>query len=295
MVEYLSKLEKLIRAGVEESCRVPRVGVIYSSGVDSALVAQLASEYADVTAYNVSVGESPDYKYAKKAHSDGPPYNIDFIKLSQDDVEALIPEILCAWDDASPLTFGVGIPFWAAARAAKADGQKILLCGQGGDELFGGYWRYLECMTSKGADAVIEWMEKDFKNAYADNLNRDIAMAQQHGLQLLFPLLHPPLTDFVRHSLPFEYKIRENAKDILCDTVDGREYARKYALKKAAIQMGVPEYLAVRLKKAAQYGSGTQKTLDKIARSKGYKKLAKDASKKSHLQMYLEDVKKAKA
>ncbi len=284
--QWLPEIEALFQKAVD-GVSPGRVGVIWSGGVDSTLVAWAASRNSDVTAYAVGVEGSEDLKHTRLAAKEAP-FKTREILLSLDGVEALVPRILSAWQRPNPIDVGVGIPMYAASAAAKADGIDVLLCGQGGDELFGGYWRYLECMVSDGPEAVSAWMEKDWANAYADNLDRDIAMNRANGCELRFPYLNPAFSGYVR-SMPLGLKIREDG-DLPCDEAKGRRFVRKYALKRLAVRMGVPEYLAVRVKKAAQYGSGTNKALDKIARVRGFKGKASALGRADYLKLYLEEV-----
>ncbi|MBD3387783.1 MAG: hypothetical protein GF416_01930 [Candidatus Altiarchaeales archaeon] len=286
-MEWLEGLERLFKDAVRDVCE-ERTGVIFSSGVDSALVAYTASEYSDVTAYTVGLEGSKDLEYARRVEEKAP-FRIEYVELSVECVESLIPEILRVWSRPNPLDVGVGIPFYAASRAASEDGLKLMLCGQGGDELFGGYWRYLESMVSEGKEAVIAWMDRDCESADSDNLDRDRSMCRANGVELRMPFLNEDFSGYVR-KMALDLKIREDAEDMVCDEIDGRKFARKYALKKLGLKTGVPDYIVNRLKKAAQYGSGTQKTLDKIARRNGYKQKAAGEGRKDYLQMYLEDV-----
>jgi len=283
---WLVELEALFLKGAER-VSPGRVGVIWSGGVDSTLVAWAASRFSDVTAYTVGVEGSDDLKHTRLAEKEAP-FKTREILLSLDDVEALVPKILSAWPKPNPIDVGVGIPMYAASAAAKADGVDVLLCGQGGDELFGGYWRYLECMVSDGPQAVAAWMEKDWANAYVDNLDRDVALNRANGCELRFPYVDHAFSGYVR-SMPLGLKIREDG-DLPCDEVKGRRFVRKYALKRLAVRMGVPEYLAVRVKKAAQYGSGTNKALERIARMRGYKGKASSLGRADYLKLYLEEV-----
>lgn len=284
--QWLPELEDLFRKAVER-VSPSRVGVIWSGGVDSTLVAWAASRNSDVTAYTMGVEGSEDLRHTRLAAKEAP-FKTREILLSLDGVEALVPRILSVWPRPNPIDVGVGIPMYAASAAAKADGVDVLLCGQGGDELFGGYWRYLECMVSDGPEAVAAWMEKDWANAYADNLDRDIAMNRANGCELRFPYLDPAFSGYVR-SMPLGLKILEDG-GLPCDDVRGRRFVRKYALKRLAVRMGVPEYLAVRVKKAAQYGSGTNKALDRIARLRGCKEKASALGRADYLKLYLEEV-----
>jgi asparagine synthase (glutamine-hydrolysing) len=51
-----------------------------------------------------------------------------------------LPEIVAAMDD--PAADYAIIPTWFLAREARAQGIKVVLSGEGGDEIFGGYGRY---------------------------------------------------------------------------------------------------------------------------------------------------------
>jgi len=287
-MDWLDDLEMLFREAVKSVCE-SKSAVIFSSGVDSALVAYAASEMSDVTAYNVSMEDAKDREYARMVEKEAK-FRIKYIELAPIDLEEAVADVVAKVPEVTPLNVGVGIPFYCASKAAAKDGFTSILCGQGGDELFGGYWRYLECMVKVGPDAVAAWMEKDWLNAYKDNLYRDIVMCKSNGVELRFPYLHKGFSDYSR-KMPLDLKIREGAQDIVCDDINGRKFARKYTLKRLAIRMGVPEYLVNRVKKAAQYGSGTQKALDKIARAKGYKQKADAAGRKDYTQMFLEDLK----
>jgi asparagine synthase (glutamine-hydrolysing) len=56
----------------------------------------------------------------------------------------LLPEVVAAVDD--PAADYAILPTWALARAANQAGLKVILSGEGGDELFGGYGRYRSVM-----------------------------------------------------------------------------------------------------------------------------------------------------
>jgi asparagine synthase (glutamine-hydrolysing) len=271
---------------VKRSCE-GEVGVVFSAGVDSTLIAYLACKYSKVTAYAVGVEGAKDMEYARRLQGEAP-FEIKCIQLGVGDVESAIPAVLSAWPKPNPLDVGVGIPMHLASKAAAADGLKVVLCGQGGDELFGGYWRYLESMVSDGSGAVADLMERDFMNAPADNLDRDRAVNAENGVELRFPYLDGAFSDYVR-GMPLDLKIREDG-ELGCDEIAGRRFVRKYALKKLALEVGVPEYIVERVKKAAQYGSGVQKTLDKLARQGGFKDKARQAGRKDYIQLYLEGV-----
>jgi asparagine synthase (glutamine-hydrolysing) len=64
--------------------------------------------------------------------------------LGEEDFWRLLPEIVSAVDD--PAADYAILPTWVLARAAHEAGIKVILSGEGGDELFGGYGRYRSAM-----------------------------------------------------------------------------------------------------------------------------------------------------
>jgi len=62
------------------------------------------------------------------------------LEMSRRDFWAFAPRIAAAIDD--PTADAAVLPTWMLGRAARAGGLKVTLCGEGADELFGGYSRY---------------------------------------------------------------------------------------------------------------------------------------------------------
>ena len=70
------------------------------------------------------------------------------------DVEDTLPKVVALIEEADPIKASVGLPFyWTAEKAAEA-GFKVMLAGQGADELFGGYQRYVTEYCKDGGEAV---------------------------------------------------------------------------------------------------------------------------------------------
>jgi asparagine synthase (glutamine-hydrolysing) len=62
------------------------------------------------------------------------------IEMGEADFWQLAPRIAASIDD--PTADAAVLPSWLLGEAARAGGLKVTLCGEGGDELFGGYARY---------------------------------------------------------------------------------------------------------------------------------------------------------
>jgi asparagine synthase (glutamine-hydrolysing) len=66
------------------------------------------------------------------------------VPVTREDFLADLPAIAAAMDD--PAADYAIVPTWALARMARKQGFKVVLSGEGGDELFGGYGRYRSAM-----------------------------------------------------------------------------------------------------------------------------------------------------
>ena len=150
-------LEKVQQA-VKDSIRAHMVGdvpvcVFLSGGIDSAVVAGIASELgtkleAITIGFDEFNGQADDEvpgAAAIAAH-----YGLlHFVcRISYAEFEQNIPKILEAMDQPSI----DGVNTWFASKASAERGYKVVLSGVGGDELFSGYtsFRQVPCMAALG-------------------------------------------------------------------------------------------------------------------------------------------------
>jgi asparagine synthase (glutamine-hydrolysing) len=114
------------------------VGVFLSGGVDSSLLAMLASRYAKspITLLTVAFAEQEfsELPYAREI-ARGLPHHHEVVTLSAQQLRDLLPAALMAMDQ--PTVDGINT--YVISRVGASLGLKVLLSGIGGDELFGGY------------------------------------------------------------------------------------------------------------------------------------------------------------
>jgi asparagine synthase (glutamine-hydrolysing) len=292
MKDRLMILRDLLEKSVKNSCE-KEVASVYSSGIDSAVITFLAAKYCSVAAYTVGAKGSEDIKCSERSRDDAN-FKINLIEIDEAIVEEILPDLVKIVGVPDPLKVSVGVPLYFASREAKKDGLSVMLSGQGGDELFGGYNRYLAHAGNGDYESLKNAMQKDVETAYIDNLDRDIAICKEFGLDLRFPFMD---ADFGKYAagIPAECKVfelKENAvEEFACvDEVDKKRFIRKYLLRHLAADIGLPQYILDRKKKAAQYGSEAEKLIDRIARKNDYKKKAADAGRKDYMRMYLESL-----
>jgi asparagine synthase (glutamine-hydrolysing) len=155
---------------------------------------------------------------------------------------------------------GVAVPFFWTAEAASKLGCKVLLAGQGADELFGGYHHYLSDFRLGGAQALQKSMFHDVALSYETNFQRDEPVCAYHGVDLRRPYVDIEVAHYAL-SLPTNMKI-DSADDSL----------RKRVLRQVARNLGIPDFVVNLPKKAVQYATGVDKALKKLASKKGLTK-----------------------
>ena len=141
--EALRRLDDALRDSVEIHQRsdVP-YGMFLSGGIDSSALLALMAELNErpVQAYTAGFAgvEIDERAHAKAVASKVGADHVE-IEVSENDFWALLPEIACVVDD--PTADYAIVPTYKLAREVAKD-LKVVLTGEGGDEMFAGYGRY---------------------------------------------------------------------------------------------------------------------------------------------------------
>jgi asparagine synthase (glutamine-hydrolysing) len=136
--ELRSRLRDSVRAHLVSD--VP-VGVLLSGGVDSAFLAALAAEESSETLRTFSIGfEERSFDELAGARLVAERYGTQHRELVlRPDAALLLPALAEAFDE--PFADSSALPTYLVSQLAASD-VKVALSGEGGDELFGGYYTY---------------------------------------------------------------------------------------------------------------------------------------------------------
>jgi asparagine synthase (glutamine-hydrolysing) len=147
--EAMRQLDAALLDSVEVHQRadVP-YGMFLSGGVDSSALLTLMARLNDrpVRAYTAGFGDGvvPDERAHARAVAEALGAEMVEVSFDEADFWQLLPRIAAAMDD--PAADYAVLPTFKLSAAARADGLKVILSGEGGDELFAGYGRYRSAM-----------------------------------------------------------------------------------------------------------------------------------------------------
>ncbi|MDQ1280069.1 MAG: hypothetical protein QG670_1331 [Thermoproteota archaeon] len=254
--ELKSTLQRVITTYLGE---LDEIGVLFSGGIDSSLVAKMAGDLGlNVVLYTAGVEGSHDIDVAEKV-ADELGYDHYTNSIAFSSVEKYISKVVYAIEEERLMSVTVGFPLYAAAELASIQDNRLVLSGEGSDELFGGYSKYQRILQKSNYERLDEEMWRDILLMSEVNLQRDSAIAKASNIELLPIYMDMKVVDLAM-SLPPQLKV-----------VDGMDTLRKQVLRRTAKMVNLPDDVIYLPKKAAQYGSGSYKAIRTVARIRGFK------------------------
>jgi len=232
---------------VKETVSDKKIGVAFSGGVDSTLLAKLVKDMGyDIHLLTIGFHDSHDINFAKEvnqilnfSHSISEIDPEKFKEVSQK-INQTIKSDNLSWNENS-------IAFYYVAELAQKNGLKIVVTANGIDELFCGYNSYREAIE-KGEDEVVKMMNDKLKND-GEMMVAINQVTAEFGVKMVQPLLSQSFVDYSK-KIPVSEKI--HGPD---------DMQRKHPIRELAMDYGVPEVAAKKQKKALQYGSQIHKSL----------------------------------
>lgn len=253
------RLQRLLLQSVKARVSdVKEVAVAFSGGLDSGTVAFLAKKCGvNVELITVSLENMPETSHAEDA-AEALALPIHTRTITVNDVEKTLPTVLWLIENPNPVQASIALPLFWTAEHAKKHGFNVLLAGQGADELFGGYHRYLGVYAEKGPEELQKMLFSDVMRCHETNFQRDYHTCAFHQVELRLPFADFRVVNFAL-SLPLSLKI-DSYEDML----------RKRVLRQVAENLRVPKLIVWKTKKAVQYAAGTDKALQTLAKRENY-------------------------
>jgi asparagine synthase (glutamine-hydrolysing) len=240
--EVLDKVRDQLVGTVEEQMMgdVP-VGVFLSGGLDSSLVAAIAARWYErrgqrLNTFAVGLEDSPDLIAARAVakHLDAEHHESIY---TAEDALRILPEVLRVIENFDPSLVRSAVPNYILAENA-ARQVKVVLTGEGADEIFAGYEYLSEFKTEEALHYELVRIIEGLHNL---NLQRADRVTMAHGLEARVPFLDLDMIE-LGLSLPAGWKLA------------GKDQPEKRLLRQAFDGWLPHDFL---WRKKAQFGDGS--------------------------------------
>lgn len=187
-------------------------GVLLSGGLDSSIVAAIAAAQTEIAykekinTFSIGLEGSPDLEAAEVMAQHIGSKHRSYIFTVEEALSA-IPEVIRHLETYDVTTIRAGVPMYLLARHIKATGTKMVLSGEGADEIYGGYMYFHNCPNWE--EFFQETERKIFDLHYYDCLRANKAMAAW-GVECRVPFLDMSHVEYAMRIHPMSKKPNEN-------------------------------------------------------------------------------------
>ena len=171
--EAIYSLEKLLDESISMrlDSDVPMASLL-SGGIDSATINAYALKHGfNLNTYTLGYKEFAKYDERVNARDTAEFLGINNteVEISQDDFIGAMDSVFDALDE--PLNDPAAVPLYLLFERIKKDGYKVVMSGEGSDELFLGYRQYFEYLDIEKASTLAHknWLKKYFRANYSKN------------------------------------------------------------------------------------------------------------------------------
>ncbi len=215
------------------------MGIYLSGGLDSSVIVAAARKIrGHIKTFAVGTEDSLDLKKARLVADYLGTEHHQYL-LNIDDILESLPQIIYQLESFDQYLVRSSIANFFVARMAKQHDVELVLCGEGGDELFGGY-HYLK--EFKNSQSIRKELETLTMSGHANGFQRVDRMNMAHSLIYDMPFMDQEVREYA-FNIPVEWKI-----------YGGKEPIEKWILRKAFAD-DLPEEIVWRKKEKFFKGS----------------------------------------
>ncbi len=219
--EAVERIETQLKRAITSRLHadIPMASLL-SGGIDSALLAAYAkAQHSDLTTFTLGYNEYQNYdeRANAKATADALGVKNIAVEITQNDFISASEQVFESMDE--PLNDPAAVPLYFLFNTIEKEGYKVVLSGEGSDELFLGYRQYFEYLDiEKAADLHHKnWLKKYFRANFS--MNREWEWYKRvFDDTLLFRTSGEKFTDLQKNGL-----LRRNIRDN-----DGLRYLKPY-------------------------------------------------------------------
>jgi len=232
--ETLEAVRSTLEAAVRKRLRsdVP-LGCFLSGGLDSSLIAAIARQDIDeLHTFSVGLDGSTDLDAAREVAVHLGTIHHERVLTQAEAINAM-PEVVRHLESYDRDLVRNAVPTWFVAREAASADMKVILTGEGADEIFAGYG-YYEDYASDPRSLQRE-LRRSLESLHDMNLQRVDRMTMAHGIEARVPFLDTAMVDVgmrvdpqLKQSAPHgrrieKWVLRKSCEDLLPAPILWRE------------------------------------------------------------------------
>jgi asparagine synthase (glutamine-hydrolysing) len=251
------------------------LGAFLSGGLDSSIICAIARRNMDrLHTFSVGFEGSRDLAAARRVARHLDTIHHEYV-LTEDEVVRLMPKIIYHLESYDQDLVRSAIPTYFTARLA-AEHVKVILTGEGADELFAGYRYHREI---RGLAHLQRELRRSIGALHNINLQRVDRLTMAHSIEARVPFLDVAMIALAQR-IPAEWKLRRTSDDRLVE---------KWILRKACEDL-LPQEIVWRDKEQFDEGSGTAELIGRrglddwlaVSDSPQYGETHREAALRSH-------------
>lgn len=225
------------------------VGLFLSGGLDSSILAYIASNLRkDITYFTLGSPNSSDSQMVNKVIKALKLNNVQHISIPTGELlERYIEKVVYSTESYNPSIVSNGLATYLLAEAVKSLNIKVVLTGEGADELFGGYFTYL------APKKLLMSRDQLLADMNFTELRRLDLCTMAHGVEARCPFLDREILQ-LSHNLKFE--------DIYFNGANK-------AILRSTYQDKLPQVIIDRPKVSFDVGSGIRELVVRFLRRNG--------------------------
>lgn len=187
--EFRSMLERAVRMQLMSDVGI---GLLLSGGLDSAVVGELMAPMMrergePLRTFTVGQPDSPDVTAARLIAKHLGSEHHEYLFTSQE-AFSVLEDVIYHLETYEPELVRSAIPNFFLARLVASHGCKVVLTGEGSDELTAGYLYFRDAPS---AAALFEELRRIFWHLHNVNNQRSDRMSMAHGVEARVPFLCP--------------------------------------------------------------------------------------------------------
>lgn len=239
---YNSDLIEALFATVDDNLRgIDRIGIAFSGGIDSTLLAKICKNMnIDTTLLTVGFPESSDIEFSRTI-SQKINMNHKVLEIDKDEFSVFSKKIKNEMTCGNLSHIENCIAFSYVAQLASDNGLNVILTANGFDELFCGYNNF-RLIFKEGHDTINKTIESKILNEL-ELINEIKKVVEKYNVRITQPFLSKGFIS-IAMKFPIYNKI-----------VSYDDFLRKHIIRKIALSFELPPEVIIRKKKALQYGS----------------------------------------